>query len=82
MKVVHYAAHGMGGTAFGCYFKDLKAHQASSYEVPGPVEGWTRTRHRVGVPRASTDVFKVTCANCLAQLAEVATARHRGVINR
>lgn len=67
-RLVHYAAHGSGGLAFACFYREYERHTATAFQEPTKRGHFLRTRHTIGYPRRSTDLGKVTCRDCWVEI--------------
>jgi hypothetical protein len=75
-RPVHYAAHGSGGLAFGCYFEEYERHRDSPVTTRlSPRGHYTKEVHEVGFPLRSTDLSKVTCSGCWKEIAAMVRGR-------
>lgn len=72
-RPVHYAAHGSGGLAFKCFFEEYEQHRNSpvtEHYAPG-VKLYPRKVHKIGWPLRTTDLNKVTCPKCWAEIQDL-----------
>lgn len=74
-RPIHYHGHGARGLSFTCYAVEYGRHRDSGDPNAPEDRRWqTRT---VPEPLVRTDLRKVTCPACWAEIAKLAQARLR-----
>jgi len=69
--LVHYSSHGSGGLVFDCWREAYEQHAASQDPTKPEAERWQH--YTVPPPQTRTDLRKVTCPRCWAEIQKMAS---------